>query len=107
MSENDLISKLIPIIKQLDKLVEESVPVLSTEVDRIIRTKCRDAMTVERLMDSLLDMAFYDEVLAIFKKLCRYWYYIDPESTAFYIMTYRDMYDNNESGDFDEGESKE
>ena len=37
----------------------------------------------------------YDEkILLLYKKLCRYYWDIDPYATAFYINLYREMWDN-------------
>ena len=45
----------------------------------------------------MLDFCFDDAVLVLYKKLCRYYYDIDPEATVSYVNAYRDMWDKKES----------
>jgi len=40
-----------------------------------------------------------DEGLVLFKRLCRYYYAINPQVTVEYIGIYRDLYDSEEEGD--------
>ena len=44
--------------------------------------------------------------LALFKRLCRYYFYIDPAATAEYICIYRDLYDNNDDEEIRENNIK-
>ena len=43
----------------------------------------------------MLDFGFDDRILVLFKKLCRYYYAIDPEATASYVYSYREMWDKD------------
>jgi hypothetical protein len=61
-------------------------------VDVIIRTGCRDVQRIEQTLGGLLDFACYDPVLAMFKRLCRYYWDIDPHATAAYVNAYRDLW---------------
>ena len=64
-------------------------------VDAIIRGRVTDSKRIERTLDWILDFCFDDGMLEIFKRLCRYYYYINPGATAFYVTTYRDMWDSD------------
>lgn len=44
----------------------------------------------------MLDYCFDDEVLVEYKRILRYYYPINPESVAFYVHHYREMYDSEE-----------
>ena len=58
--------------------------------------------------DEILDMkkplntesiAIPEDGLILFKRLCRYYYDINPPVTAEYIRIYHDLYDSEEEGD--------
>jgi len=66
---------------------------LSPAVDAVIATGCQSRIRIEHLLDRLLDFCYDPRVLAIFKKLCRSYYGIDPAATAYYIRSYREMWD--------------
>lgn len=73
-------------------------PQYSTEVDAILKTQCRDSRRIEHCLDGMLDFCFDDGMLALYKKLCRYYFDIDPEATVFYANAYREMWDQQGSG---------
>ncbi len=64
------------------------------EAERIINEKSKDINAIEHTLDALCEASFDDEVLVVFKKLCRYYYDIDPQATAEHIKLYREMWDN-------------
>ncbi|MDO9516560.1 MAG: hypothetical protein Q7J10_00775 [Methanosarcinaceae archaeon] len=68
----------------------------SSEVEAIIQEKDRDPQRIEHLLDGMLDFCFDDEMLHLYKKLCRYYYKIDPVATASYVYAYREMWDEEE-----------
>ena len=57
----------------------------------------RPAGLGEHLLDRLLDCACIPEGLALFRSLCRYYYYLNPAATADYIGAYREMWDNDDT----------
>lgn len=87
------ISKLALAQQQLARQAEQ---LYSVEVEAILRDKCRDPQRIERLLDGILDFCFDDEMLRLFKKLCRYYFKIDQEATVSYVHTYREMWDEEE-----------
>jgi hypothetical protein len=44
----------------------------------------------------MLGFADDKKILASFRKLCRYYYDINPQATAEYIQSYKEMYDADE-----------
>ena len=44
----------------------------------------------------MLDFCFDDGMLVLYKKLCRYYFDIDPKATVLYVQVYRDMWDEQE-----------
>lgn len=65
-------------------------------VQHLILTRSRDEREIEQTLDRLLDCACIPEGLTLFKALCRYYYKINPASTATYVYAYRDMWDSEE-----------
>jgi hypothetical protein len=76
----------------------QAVAVYRPMVDDIIRTRSRDVSHIERTLDGLLGFAGDDAGLALFKRLCRYYWDIDPQATAWYVYAYRDWYEPEAAG---------
>ncbi len=66
-------------------------------VESIIATCCRDVRQIEQTLDGLLDFCCYDPALQLYRRLCRYYYDIDPAATADYINAYRELWDSEET----------
>ncbi|MCJ7625821.1 MAG: hypothetical protein MUO76_20200 [Anaerolineaceae bacterium] len=78
------------------QLVRQAEQLYSAEVDYILREKCHDLRHIERLLDGMLGFCFDDEMLRLYKKLCRYYFKIDQEATVSYVHTYREMWDEDD-----------
>ena len=78
------------------KAVKQTLQYWKPEAERIINTKSKDIDAIEHTLDALCEVAFDDEVLTVFKNLCRYYYDIDPQATAEQIQFYREMWDHND-----------
>lgn len=92
------IQKLADSFQNLSKVtIQEYSPL----VESMIRHKVQDANKIEHLLDYMLGFCFDSEMLLLYKKLCRYYFKIDPEATAHYVYAYREMWDDeyNNSGD--------
>jgi uncharacterized membrane protein YfhO len=94
-SSDDLINSLQPLIEQIQQLQEQAYSIYKPQVEQLIETKTKDENTIERLLDYLLDHCGNDKVVLLYKKLCRYYWDINPESTAFYIQSYREMWEDD------------
>jgi hypothetical protein len=92
--------ELVEKIGELMVLQEKSARIIEAkytgEVETIIKGSSTNRQRIEKALDVLLDFAFDANVLEIFRKLCKYYYYIDPQSTCFYIQSYRELWDNKE-----------
>jgi hypothetical protein len=69
----------------------------SAEVEAILKSKSGDSGRIERCLDGMLDFCFDDGMPALYKKLCRHYFDIDPRATAFYVNAYREMWDEQKS----------
>ncbi len=76
--------------------VKQTLLYWKPEAEKIISTNSKDISAIEHTLDALCEAAFDDEVLIVFKKLCRYYYDIDQQATAEHIQFYREMWDNND-----------
>jgi len=65
----------------------------SAEVEAILRAQSRDSSRIEGCLDGMLDFCCDDEMLALYKKLCRHYFDVDPEATVSYVQFYREMWD--------------
>ena len=79
----------------LNALHRQMAAACGPSVEDMIRSRTRDQRQIENLLDRLLDCACTPEGLALFRSLCRYYYYLNPAATADYIGAYRDMWDRN------------
>ncbi|MBU4140033.1 MAG: hypothetical protein KJ729_08935 [Euryarchaeota archaeon] len=95
-SITDMVQTISKLALAQQQLARQAEQLYSVEVDSIMRDKCRDPQRIERLLDGILDFCFDDEMLRLFKKLCRYYFKIDQEATVSYVHTYREMWDEDE-----------
>ena len=74
------------------KAVREYTPV----VEAILRSPIPDARHIECTLDGLLDFCGYEPALRLYKKLCRYYFHINPTATVQYIEAYREFWDSDQ-----------
>lgn len=68
-------------------------------VDDILRSRSRDTERIEYVLDCLLDFCGDEDVLKMYRKLCRHYWDIDPAAAAYYVNAYREYWDSDEQGD--------
>lgn len=98
--------------RDIGRLIEEGqiinkqvISLVELQVDEIISNCDTDGKRIEVLLDILLDCAGMDnDALILFKRLCRYYYRLNPSTTSEYVYTYRDLYDGcaDDLGDDDD-----
>ena len=89
-SINDIVNSALALYQQAG---QEYEPI----VERLIRDGCRDAHTIETILDGLLDFCGHASVLALYRKLSRHYYSIDPVATAEYVYACRERWDRPDS----------
>jgi hypothetical protein len=82
--------------KELNGLAKQVYPVLQSELESLIHAQVTDAQQIERLLDQMLNFAFYSDILILYKRLFRYYYFIDTQATVFYVNSYREMWDSDD-----------
>lgn len=94
MNKTVLDKSKISLIERMQKLTQTALIEYSAEVNKIIDSKITTHNQIENLLDKMLVFCLDDEMLSLFKKLCRYYYKINPQITAEYINIYREIWDN-------------
>ncbi len=79
--------------EELQNLAREAVRLYSSVVDDILKTQCHDVRQIEWCLDGMLGFCFDDVMLTFYKKLCRYYYEIDPRGAVSYVYAYRELWD--------------
>lgn len=78
---------------QMVALFRQAVPLANREVDAIIQIGERDTHRIEHQLDHMLGFCCDPDMLLVFKRLCRYYFGIDPVASAGYVQAYREMWD--------------
>lgn len=89
---DDLVEHLKPLVEHMKHIHDMAVVAYTPLVDDLC---CRKATQneVEWMLDWLLMYAGDDRMLLLYKRVCRAYWQIYPDSFAFYIMEYRKEYD--------------
>ncbi len=74
------------------KAVKEYTPV----VESILRSPIPDTRHIESILDGLLGFCGHEPALRLYKKLCRYYFYINPTATVHYVEAYRELWDSDQ-----------
>ena len=90
---DDLVQSIGEIARAGYRLARQAEKQYASEVADILRTQCCDPGRIEHLLDGMLDFGFDAAMARLYKKLCRYYFEIDPRATASYAYAYRDMWD--------------
>lgn len=83
---------------RINELASQAASLYSREVDLIIVSGCKDKRRIERILEGMLDFCFDKSMLGLYRKLCRYYYDINPRGTAEYVYAYRNMWERSETG---------
>lgn len=78
---------------QMVALFRQAVPLANLEVDAIIQSGEQDTQRIEHQLDHMLGFCCDPDMLVVFKRLCRYYFDIDPVAAAGYVQAYREMWD--------------
>jgi hypothetical protein len=93
---DDLVRSIGELAKARNQLARQAEQQYVPEVEDVLRTQCRDPNRIERLLDGILDFCFDPAILRLYKRLCRYYFTIDPGATVSYVNAYRDLWDEGE-----------
>jgi len=89
----DFFSSIREIVKYLAALKAKAARKYEPIVNGIIDSRTEDPGEIERALDGLLDHCDNPAVLRFFKRLCRYYYQLDPAATSTYIGYYLEQWE--------------
>ncbi len=92
-----MVDPIIEMAKTAEQLTLKAVGIYSKEVENIIERKTKDQQTIERCLDGMLDFCGDEKMLALFKKLCRYYLAINETAVIEYVNIYRELWDIEEN----------
>jgi hypothetical protein len=92
----DLVEKIAPLVSEVAALQQLAIREYEPVVEHLIRSNSQDVRKLEATLDRLLDIACVPDGLKLFKALCRHYYFTDPVSTADYVQSYRELWDNED-----------
>jgi hypothetical protein len=95
--QEDFFDGIKEIARQISELQAIAVVQYTPLVENIIKEKICNEKQIEHTLDGLLDFACHPEGLKLFKKLCRYYYFINSQAAAEYVMIYKEMWDSDSS----------
>jgi hypothetical protein len=78
---------------QMVALFRQAVPLANAEVGAIIQSGEQDTNRIAHQLDHMLGFCCDPDMLLAFKRLCHYYFGIDPAATAGYVQAYREMWD--------------
>ena len=88
--------ELYDMCKNIIDLNKQRYVIIKDEIEDIIRNNISDNMKIERKLDEMLDILLFYETndsLLTFRKLCKYYFDINPQTTVDYINYYREQND--------------
>lgn len=88
-----LIRDVSEIAKSIIALGETAAKAYEPIVNDLIDSRCKDHMEIQRTMDYLLDFGGNPAVLQLFKKLCRYYFPLDPAAASDYVGFYLEQWE--------------
>ena len=91
--ENDVTEPFQSVSLQLSALFRQAIHAANGDVDDIIQNRERDTNRIDHQLDHMLGFCCDPDMLVAFKRLCRYYFTIDPVATTEHINAYRDMWD--------------
>lgn len=87
---------LKPLVEEIAFIHHKAYYEYKPQVENLIANKVIDDNTIQHLLDKLLDHSCNEEVLLLYKKLCRYYWDLNPRATTDYVNYYREMWDNED-----------
>ena len=88
--------ELYDMCKTIIDLNKQWYVIIKDEIEDMITNNISNNMQIERKLDEMLDiLLFYetDDSLLTFRKLCKYYFDINPQATVNYINYYREQND--------------
>ncbi|MCM1261233.1 MAG: hypothetical protein NC313_00825 [Butyrivibrio sp.] len=95
--QEDIGDKINSIVSNIKNLNNHALLAYKPIVDDICSGRSVKEKELENVLDGLVSLCMSDEMLHLFKRVCRKFYNQYPEIIADYVMLYKEMYE--EDGD--------
>ena len=91
-----LASSIKIIAEQIAALNEQAYFIYAPLVDNLINSKTKNQKKIEHLLEGLLDFCGNEKILLLYRRLCKYYFKINPQATVDYVNIYREIWDSEE-----------
>lgn len=90
---NELIEKFKGLLESQEQLAKQAVLEYQPIVANYIAQNCTDSNQIAYTLDFMLDFCSNEQMLTLYRKLCRHLYSFDPETAHYCIEAYRERWD--------------
>ncbi|WP_288060032.1 hypothetical protein [Thomasclavelia cocleata] len=84
--------ELMELVESVQQLYEQAFMICFPIVEELCNRNDVSQKELEHELEGMLSFCQSDDMLNLFKKLCRKFYKQYPETVASYIMTYKELY---------------
>jgi hypothetical protein len=88
-----MIEEIAKIIENRDQLAQQALQQYEPLVNNIIASQNNDVNHICYTMDFMLDFCFDEQMLLLYRRLCRYLHGVDANAAILYVNAYREMWD--------------
>lgn len=88
-----MIEEINKLVQQQQELAKRAFKEYLPIVEDIIATQTKDINQISFTLDYMLDFCFDEQMLLLYRKLCRYLYDIDQGVAVSYVNAYRETWD--------------
>ena len=96
-ANNDFTNDIRGVAQDIQAIYSQAETIYTSAVDSIIQRKSKDEKEIQHVLNYMLDFADNEKILSSYRKLCRYYLDINPQATAEYIQSYKEIYDTDET----------
>lgn len=96
---NKFFSDLAELLNQFEEQKKTLYFHYENLVNRIIAGRITEQQSIERVMDGLMDFGDDERFLCLYKRLCRYAFFMYPQMVGEHIHLFRLLFEENESSD--------
>ncbi len=87
------------LVKSIAGIYRDAEQEFTPMVEDLIHNDCRDPQRITWLLDRMLGYANYAPILLLHRRLCRHYYFIDPEDTKWHVYKYKEMWEHIDDAD--------
>lgn len=76
--DSEFFNGIVDLAKSIQQIANDACAIYEPQVNAIVQNQSKNMKQIEWLLSSMLDFCLNDNMLLLFKKLCRYVYDINP-----------------------------